>query len=171
MRKQDLLGLSLDREAINVRAVAQAPVSVYEATSILNTLELFKRKPVHMAVVVDEFGSLQGVVTQTDLLEAIAGDLPDPQGSNEPECVCRDDGSFVCDGSMSVYDVKEILGLEKIPCGGYHTLAGLALSQIGRIPSAGDGFDFGGWRFKISEMEGPRIDKLLATKALGCKGV
>jgi predicted tellurium resistance membrane protein TerC/CBS domain-containing protein len=82
-RKQDLLDLSLAGRAIDVRAATRAPVSIYEATSILNTLELFKRTPVHMALVVDEYGNLQGVVTQTDLLEAIAGDLPDPQDDLE----------------------------------------------------------------------------------------
>src|SRR5215469_982122 len=103
-RKQDLLDLGLAGRAIDVRLATQASVSIYQATSILNTLELFKNTPVHMALVVDEYGNLQGVVTQTDLLEAIAGDLPDPQGANDPECAHRDDGSFVCEGSMPVYE-------------------------------------------------------------------
>jgi predicted tellurium resistance membrane protein TerC/CBS domain-containing protein len=85
VRKQDLLNLSIDGKAVDVRAVTQAPVIVYEATSILDTLELFKRTPVHMAIVVNEYGGLKGVVTQTDLLEAIAGDLADPQGGTRPE--------------------------------------------------------------------------------------
>jgi len=104
-----------------------------------------------MALVVDEYGNLQGVVTQTDLLEAIAGDLPDPQGANDPECVHREDGSFVCEGSMSVYDVKEVLGLGEIPRAEYHTLAGFALSQLGRVPEPGDHFDFAGWRLEQNQ--------------------
>jgi CBS domain containing-hemolysin-like protein len=161
-RKQDLLDLSLAGGAIDVRVAARPPVTIYEATSILNTLELFKCTPVHMALVVDEYGNLQGIVTQTDLLEAIAGDLPDPQGINDPECIHRDDGSFVCKGSMSVYDIKELLGLDEVPRAEYHTLAGFALSQLRRVPEPGDQFDFAGWRFEIVKMDGPRSGQLLA---------
>jgi predicted tellurium resistance membrane protein TerC len=87
VRKQDLLDLCLESRALDVRTVAWPPVVVDEATSILKTLELFMHTPVHIAVVVDENGSLQGVVTQTNLLEAIAGDLPDPQGKTGPGAV------------------------------------------------------------------------------------
>jgi len=118
-----------------------------------------------MALVVDEYGNLQGVVTQTDLLEAIAGDLPDPQGANDPECAHRDDGSFVCEGSMSVYEVKEMLGVEEIPGAEYHTLAGFARSRLGRVPQPGDHFDFAGWRFEIINMDGARIGQLLAARS------
>ncbi|MGH7935158.1 MAG: TerC family protein [Candidatus Binataceae bacterium] len=165
VRKQDLLDLSIENKAMDVRAVTRAPVLVYEATSILKTLELFKLTPVHMAVVVDEYGSLLGVVTQTDLLEAIAGDLPDPQGQKGPESLRRQDGSFVLDASISIYQATELLGLKELPPGDYHTLAGFVLLQAGKIPQTGDHLNFGGWRFEILEMDGPRIAKLLATQA------
>jgi CBS domain containing-hemolysin-like protein len=165
VRKQDLLDLCLDSKALDVRAAAQSPVIIYEAASILNTLGLFKRAPIHAAIIVDEYGSLRGVVTQTDLLEAIAGDLPDPRVGSEPEFVRSKDDAFIFDAGISIHSVKELLELKGIPRGSYHTLAGFALSQMGRVPIAGESFDFGGWRFKISEMEGARIGKLLATRA------
>ncbi|MGH7987705.1 MAG: TerC family protein [Candidatus Binataceae bacterium] len=162
VRKQDLLDLRIDGKPLNVRAAAQPPVVVYEGASILNTVELFKRKPVHMAVVVGEYGSLQGIVTQTDLLEAIAGDLPDAQSGDESEFTRRDDGSFIFDATISIYDVKDILGLAELPRGGYHTLAGFVLDRIGQIPSVEDAFNFGGWQFQIFAMDRMRIVKVLA---------
>jgi CBS domain containing-hemolysin-like protein len=165
-RKQDLLDLSLAGTAINVRAATRAPVSVYEGASILNTIEFFKRRPIDIALVVDEYGNFQGVVTQTDLLEAIAGDLPDPQGISRPKYERCGDGSFVCEGSMSVYDIKQLLELKEIPHGQYQTLAGFAWSQLGRVPQVGDHFSVGGWRFEIIKMNGPRIDQLCATRTL-----
>jgi putative hemolysin len=164
VRKQDLLDHCIESRALDVRAVARPPVVVYEVTSILKTLELFKQTPVHMAVVINEYGSLQGVVTQTDLLEAIAGDLPDPHGTNGPEAVPRPDGSFVLDAAISINNAKELLGLTDLSPRDYHTVAGFALSQLGRVPDPGDQFDFAGWRFEIVKMDGPRIGQLLATR-------
>ena len=138
-------------------------LAIYEATSILKALELFKLAPVHMAAVVDEYGSLEGVVTQTDLLEAIAGDLPDGV-QKEPEIVKREDGSFLLDAAISIEEAKEALGLENIPIGDYQTLTGLALVQTGEVPKVKDRFEFGGWRFEIVKMEGARISKLSATR-------
>ncbi len=164
VRKQDLLGLCIQNRPLDVRAVARPPVIVYEATSILNTLELFKNTPVHLAVVIDEYGSLQGVVTQTDLLEAIAGDLPDPQGKAGHEVVNRPDGSFVLDALISIYDAKELLGLADLSPRDYHTVAGFVLSQMGRVPESGDHFDFADWRFEVVKMDGPRIGQVLVTR-------
>jgi CBS domain containing-hemolysin-like protein len=164
LRKEELLTVCLDGTPIDIRALTRPAVMVYRSASILSTLELFKREPVHAAVVVDEYGALQGVVTQTDLLEAIAGDLPDPANDGEPEVVRRSDDSFTLDGAISVYELKDILGLGQVPKGDYQTLAGFALSQLGRIPSLGEGFDFGGWHFEIAGMQGARISKVLATK-------
>jgi CBS domain containing-hemolysin-like protein len=164
VRKQDLLDHCIESRALDVRAVARPPVVVYEVTSILKTLELFKQTPVHMAVVINEYGSLQGVVTQTDLLEAIAGDLPDPQGKTGPEAVPRPDGSFVLDAAISVYDAKELLGLTDLSPRDYNTVADFVLSQLGRVPDPGDHFDFAEWRFEVVKMDGPRIGQLLATR-------
>jgi CBS domain containing-hemolysin-like protein len=100
-------------------------------------------------------------VTQTDLLEAIAGELPEVEGE-EPGIVERADNSLLIDGMMSAPDAFERLGLRKLPEGDYHTVAGFALDQLGHLPKAGESFEFEGWRFEIIDLDGRRIDKILA---------
>jgi magnesium and cobalt exporter, CNNM family len=119
-----------------------------------------------LATILDEYGALQGIITQTDLLEAIAGDLPDVEGE-EPEVIEREDGSLLIDGMMSAQDAFDRLGLKTRPEGDFHTVAGFALFQFGRLPHVGERFDYEGWRFEVVDLDGRRIDKVLAlpTKA------
>lgn len=160
--KKDLLDRLLDGEAADPMAVIREPLVVLDSTPIVRILEQFKSAPVRMAVVVDEFGSIDGIVTQTDLLEVIAGNLPDLEG---PEVVEREDGSLLLDGMMPAADAFTKLGLRGAAGdAGFHTIAGFALSQLGRIPECGDRFDYEDWRFEIMDMDGRRIDKLLATR-------
>jgi CBS domain containing-hemolysin-like protein len=117
-----------------------------------------------MAIVVDEYGSLEGIVTQTDLLEAIAGDIPETD-DDEPMVVERQDGSLLIDGMMPAVDAFERLGLTERPdTDDFSTLAGFVIFQLGRIPTAGDGFERGGWRFEVVDMDGRRVDKILAER-------
>ncbi|VTZ28537.1 Hemolysin [Methylocella tundrae] len=167
--KKDLLDQVLRGETLDPMAVIREPLVVHEATSIFRVLEQFKKAPVRLAAVVDEYGSLEGIVTQTDLLEAIAGDLPDVEGE-EPDVVERDDGSLLIDGMMPAHDAFSRLTLRAPPGDAdFHTIAGFALSQLGRLPEVGEHFDYRGWRFEIVDMDGRRIDKLLAqrTASLG----
>ncbi|VFU08677.1 hemolysin family protein [Methylocella tundrae] len=167
--KKDLLDQVLRGETLDPMAVIREPLVVHEATSIFRVLEQFKKAPVRLAAVVDEYGSLEGIVTQTDLLEAIAGDLPDVEGE-EPDIVERDDGSLLIDGAMPAHDAFSRLILRAPPGDAdFHTIAGFALCQLGRLPEVGEHFDYGGWRFEIVDMDGRRIDKLLAqrTASLG----
>ncbi|GGA98940.1 hemolysin [Brucella endophytica] len=161
--KKDLLDLVLDGKPLDPMAVMREPVIVHESMSVFRVLEQFKSAPVRLAIVIDEYGSLEGIVTQTDLLEAIAGDLPDVEGE-EPDVVEREDGSLLIDGMMPAYDAFQRLGMVPPEDGDYHTLAGFALFQLGRLPEAGDYFEYGGWRFEIVDMDGRRIDKLLTTR-------
>jgi CBS domain containing-hemolysin-like protein len=116
-----------------------------------------------MAVVVDEYGSLEGIVTQTDLLEAIAGDIPEV--GEEPDVVERADGSLLIDGMMPAREAFERLDLSETPdSDDFNTLAGYVIFQLGRIPAAGDAFEAGGWRFEVVDMDGRRVDKVLAVK-------
>jgi CBS domain containing-hemolysin-like protein len=105
---------------------------------------------------------LQGIVTQTDLLEAIAGELPEIEGE-EPGIVERADGSLLIDGMLSAPDAFDRLGLKERPEGDFHTVAGFALSALGHLPQAGEEFEYEGWRFEIIDLDGRRIDKVLAT--------
>jgi len=108
---------------------------------------------------------LEGVVTQTDLLEAIAGDLPEIEGE-EPDIVEREDGSLLIDGMMSALDAFDHLGFGSRPAAGdFHTIAGFAVFQLQHLPEAGEHFDYDGWRFEIVDMDGRRIDKLLARRS------
>lgn len=107
---------------------------------------------------------VNGVVAQTDLLAAIAGDLPELEGE-DPSILQREEGSLLVDGMTSAFDLWPSLGLRSPPeVGGYHTVAGIVLSRLGRVPSAGDRFEYEGWRFEVVDMDGRRIDKLLVTR-------
>ncbi|PWK63272.1 hemolysin family protein [Aminobacter sp. AP02] len=160
--KKDLLEQVLDGKPLDPLSVIREPVIVHEGTAIFRVLEQFKKAPVRLAIVIDEYGSLEGIVTQTDLLEAIAGDLPGVEGE-EAEIVVREDGSLLIDGMMLAHDAFARLGFRSGSAeGDFHTIAGFALAQLGHLPEAGEAFDYEGWRFEIIDMDGKRIDKLLA---------
>jgi CBS domain containing-hemolysin-like protein len=160
--KKDLLDQVLDGGKVRPMAVIKQPLVLHEGTSVVRVLDSFKASPVRLAIVIDEYGSLEGIVTQTDLLEAIAGDLP---GSDqEPEIVVREDGSLLVDAMMPAFEAFERLGLRDRPDADFHTLAGFALHQLQHIPEAGEVFEFDGWRFEVIDMDGMRIDKILATR-------
>ena len=162
--KKDLLDQVLDGQALDPTAIIREPLVVHESTPIFKVLEQFKKVPARMVTIVDEYGSLKGIVTQTDLLEAIAGDLPDAKGE-EPAVIEREDGSLLIDGTMSAREVLDRLGVRMRPAAGaFHTIAGFALSRLGHLPEVGEHFDFDGWRFEIVDMDGRRIDKLLVNR-------
>ncbi|GAU80166.1 hemolysin family protein [Bosea sp. BIWAKO-01] len=162
--KRDLLDQVLDGKALDPMAVICDPVIVHETTPIFRVLERFKKAPVRLAIVIDEYGGLDGIVTQTDLLEAIAGDLPDVEGE-EPDIVERDDGSLLIDGMMPAHDAFNRLGFRlRSAEGDFHTIAGFALARLEHLPEIGEHFDYAGWRFEIVDMDGRRIDKLLAQR-------
>ena len=154
LRKQDLL--SETGPFPNVSRVVQKPLVIHESTPILRTLDLFRKQPIHTAVIVDEYGSVQGVVTRTDLLEAVAGDLPSLDGSTQPIVAKRDDGSFLVDGTRSFSDVAERIGRDDVPPGDFVTLGGFLMWKLKQV-HLGDYVDWGGWRFEVADMEGHRI--------------
>lgn len=162
--KKDLLDQVLDGKPLDPLVAMREPVVVHEGTPIFRVLEHFKRAPVRLAMVIDEYGSLDGIVTQTDLLEAIAGDLPATE-DEEPDIVAREDGSLLIDGMMPAHEAFESLGFRTRPGeGDFHTIAGFALSCLGHLPETGEQFEHDGWRFEIIDMDGRRIDKLLARR-------
>jgi putative hemolysin len=161
--KKDLLDQLLDGRPLDPLGIIREPLILHEATPVFRVLERFKSAPVRLATIVDEYGSLEGIVTQTDLLEAFAGELPDLE-TEEPDVIEREDGSLLIDGMMSAHDAFERLRLQERPQdGGYHTIAGFALHILGHLPDVGESFEFDGWRFEIVDMDGRRIDKILAT--------
>jgi putative hemolysin len=139
------------------------PLIVHEATPVLRLLEMFRENPVHMAVVVDEYGVLEGIVTPTDILTAIAGELPEDQTDiEEASAVRREDGSWLIDGMLGIHEAERIL--ERKDMRGdedFETLAGFVLARLARIPQIGDHFEWDGLRFEIVDMDGRRIDRIL----------
>ncbi len=163
--KQDLLDQVLAGQEFDPMAVLAKPLLVHENVPIFRVLELFKQAPVRLAVVVDEYGGLEGVVSQADLLEVLTGDLAEADGE-APDVVARGDGSLLIDGMASAHEILDRLGIRQRSGGGrFHTIAGFALAEFGRLPATGDSFTCEGWRFEVVDMDGRRIDKLLATPA------
>jgi putative hemolysin len=160
VRKQDLLEQVLDGHAVDVERALQPPLIVPEGASILRTLDLFRRTPVNTSLVVDEYGTVQGIVTRTDLLAAVAGDLPDVDVLPEPKVTRREDGSFLMDASMPIADLK-LHGFADLPRGDFVTLAGFVLAQLGHVPKADDQFNWNGWNFQVIEMDGRRVGKIV----------
>lgn len=163
LRKQDLLDQLLDGKPLKVEAAMREPIVVHEGLAILKVLEAFRTKPVRMAIVVDEYGSLEGIVTQTDLLEAMAGEIPEP--GEERQVVERPDGALLVDGMMPAREAFERLGFSGRPRSDeFSTLAGFIIVQLGRIPAEGDAVETEGWRLAVVDMDGRRIDKVLAQR-------
>lgn len=164
--KQELLDQALDGQTLDPLAVIRAPRIVPETTPVFRVLGHFKQNPIRLAAVLDEYGTLQGIVTQTDLLEAIAGELPDVE-AGEPDIVEHDDGSLPIDGLMPAHDAFDGLGIRVQPDRGFHTIARFALMQLAHLQEAEETFAYKSWCFEIIDMDGTRIDKLLARRQPG----
>ena len=164
VRKQDFLGAALGAEPLDLARVLRQPVSVPASASVLDALKIFQRAPVELLLVVDEYGTFRGVLTRTDLLEAIAGDLPDAHGDPaQPQALA--DGALLLDGAMPADALQEQLGLERLPPGEYGTAAGLVLALAGRIPDKGEQLEWGGWSFEVHALQDNRIRRLIARRA------
>jgi putative hemolysin len=151
---------------INLEAAIKTPLYVHESTKVLKLLEMFKSSVVHMAIVLDEHGSVQGIVTPTDILTGITGELPEVEADIEPAAKQREDGSWLLDAQMPVFEVERVLGVTGLAVDDaeYTTLAGFVLSQLGHIPPVGETFQWKNWRFEVVGLDGRRIDKVLATQ-------
>jgi CBS domain containing-hemolysin-like protein len=165
--KKDLLDQALDGVPVDPMAQIREPLVVPETMPIVRVLEEFKKRPVRLALVVDEYGSLEGIVTQTDLLEAIAGDLPEAM-DEQPDVIDREDRSLLMEGMMPAHDAADRLGISLgDERGDFHTLAGFVLHRLARIPAPGDKFVYQGWRFEVVDMDGQRIKQLLVSRISG----
>lgn len=154
----------------DIRAAVMKPAFVPETLPVLKLLESFRESGVHIALVTDEYGSIQGLITLHDILEAIVGDVRSPGEPVETPVVVREDGSWLIDGSTPVEDIKDILSLQSLPGedeGHYRTLAGLIMYILNRIPTAGDYFKLGGLRYEVVDMDGKRVDKVLVMRVPG----
>ncbi|TAL29195.1 MAG: HlyC/CorC family transporter [Alphaproteobacteria bacterium] len=164
LRRQDILDQALDGVPPDPLTLVREVLIVHDDTPVLEVFEQFKTHPIRMAAIVDANNELKGIVTQTDLLEAIIGYIPAAEGE-EPEAVQQNGNSWMMDGGMLVAAAFDQLQIrERPPHGNFHTLAGFALFQLQRIPVAGESFIWHGWKFAIAAMKGRRIEKLLVSK-------
>jgi putative hemolysin len=138
---------------------------VSDSTNALRLLEIFREEQQTVGLVVDEYGDIQGLVSLNDLIGAVLGRIQDSESSeDEPSIVQRADNSWLIDGRVSADELKELLGLQALPNEeeqGYTTAAGMVIAHYGRIPHAGEFFDWQRWRIEVVDLDGARIDKLL----------
>nr|WP_295382741.1 hemolysin family protein [Pseudoxanthomonas sp.] len=139
------------------------PLFVSESTHAMKLLEIFREEQQSLALVVDEYGEIQGLVTISDLMGAVVGRLQAAENTEDDALVVmRDDGSLLVDGSLPNDDLRELLGGVNLPDDDeYNTIAGLVIEHFGRIPHVGEAFELDGWRFEVVDLDGARVDKLL----------
>ncbi|NNU81766.1 HlyC/CorC family transporter [Halovulum dunhuangense] len=143
----------------------EAPV-VQDGMAALDVLETLRKSPAHMVLVYDEYGHFEGIITPMDILQAIAGEFPEGEEA-EPRLVAREDGSLLVAGWMPADEFADRTGLALEEDRDFETVAGLVIDRMGRLPDLGDHLDLGPWRIEVVDLDGRRIDKLLATKRAG----
>jgi putative hemolysin len=161
---KDLWAQSSASHRPDIKSLVTPALFVPEGLTVYKVLELFKQAMTHAALVIDEYGNLQGIITLHDILEAIVGDLPSFHTNGDAEAVQREDGSWLLDALLPVDKFKEMFQIEEMPGedkGYYDTLGGFMLVQFGHIPSPGANFHWNGIRFEVVDMDGQRIDKVL----------
>lgn len=162
---KSLLRIARDGAAAGLEAAIEEPLYVIDTMPGMRLLDRMRQTSVHMAIVVDEYGSFEGVVTPMDILQAIAGDLPERAEDREPLAVERADGSWLLDGGLPIDEAKRLLAPLAVPDGAdYTTLAGYLLHRLGHIPEQGETVETPGWRFEIVDLDARRIDKVIASK-------
>ncbi|CAA7615908.1 hemolysin family protein [Magnetospirillum sp. SS-4] len=163
VQAKTVLHALLDGGALDVAGLVEPLEVVHDNGPALRVLDTLRGSAIHMALVVDEYGSVQGVVTPSDILGAIAGRLEDGDGDEGESLVRRDDGSFLVDGDMAADLVAERIGCRIMDedDADYATVAGFILAKSRTIPATGDSFVWGGWRFEVVDMDGRRIDKVM----------
>lgn len=168
LRTADLLKVALAGESLEIDRYLRPPLYVPEGVSTTHLLESFRKARQQCALIVDEYGELQGLVTLTDVLTSIVGDLPSSDTLEEQDIVQRDDGSWLIDGSVPIERLKAGIGFDDGLPGedenAYNTLGGLVMYVLGRIPAVADQFEVAGCRFEVVDMDKNRVDKVLLVK-------
>ena len=167
VRGRTLLAAQLGDGPRDIEALLQPPLFVGESTRALKLIEQFKSTGIHIALVTDEFGGIEGLVTLNDMMEAIVGDLSTGQDREDPMIIVRQDGSLLLDGALDIADFKDLVGKGRLPDevrGGYQTLGGFVMHYLEHIPRAGDGFEWDDLRIEVVDMDGNRVDKLMVSR-------
>ncbi len=163
IKARDLLLESLHGEPLRLKLNLQSVTYVPETSHASRALEIFKSGQAEMLIVVDEFGSVQGLLTISDILEEIVGDIED----GEPQATQRQDGSWLLDGMIDIDDFKEIFNIRHMPDETeYETLGGFLMTQLGRVPTETDMVDWNGLHFEVVDMDGNRVDKVMVVSQI-----
>jgi putative hemolysin len=164
---KDLLSQTFCGEELSLEAHIRTPVFVPKSMSGLRILELFKKAGTHIALVIDEYGGVLGLITINDILEHIVGDMPLADEPDEAMAVQREDGSWLIDGMLPVDELKELLSVADLPLEdreNYQTAGGFVTSYLERIPAVSESFIWSGWRFEVLDMDRSRVDKILVSQ-------
>lgn len=159
--KRDIADALMAGQPLDLLSIVQEPIYIPVTTSLLLALERFKESRLHMAFVINEYGGFEGVLTPTDLLEMIAGDLNEGHDDDRLMIVRREDGSFLVDGRADLVELGDAIGEDFETGSGFHTVAGLILHKLGRFPKEGEIVTLGRFKVEIVDMDERRIDKLL----------
>ncbi|HMT22086.1 MAG TPA: hemolysin family protein [Promineifilum sp.] len=166
VQAKDLLSGRCSDTPFDLRDTLQPPLFLPETMLALRALERFKQTGIQVALLVDEFGGIEGLVTLIDMMEAIVGDIPTLEEIAEPPVVMREDGSYLVEGYLNVDDLKDLLLADELPNEeDFQTLGGFVVSLIGRLPRVSDHVVWGGYRFEIVDMDGNRVDKVLISRS------
>ncbi|HEX7968069.1 MAG TPA: hemolysin family protein [Stellaceae bacterium] len=161
---KDLFTAMLAGRPFDLRAALRPPLYIPNTVTALRALEIFKKSGSPMALVVDEYGDFEGVVTLHDILQSLVGDIADPSDAGEQAVVRRDDGSWLVDGMVTIDEVKDLTGLPRLPgeeSGEFQTLGGFMMARINRVPKVADRINVEGFRFEVVDMDGRRVDRVL----------
>jgi putative hemolysin len=168
LRTADLLKRALNGEKLEIESFLRPPLYMPEGVTTTHLLENFRKARQQCALIVDEYGELQGLVTLTDVLTSIVGELPSSDVSEEQDIVERADGSWLVDGSVAIERLKLVIRIEDDLPGedenAFNTLGGLVMFVLGRIPAVADRFEAAGCRFEVLDMDKNRVDKVLLTR-------
>jgi putative hemolysin len=171
LQVKDVLDADVRGERPDARALIRAAPHVADTADALDVVDIIKASAVHMALVHDEYGHFAGVVTSADILEAIIGHFRTDKGPPEPDIVQREDGSLLLSGLMPVDEMADRLSIQIPQQRAYHSVADFVLHQIGHLPAVGESVDSQGWRFEVVDLDGNRIDKIIASRvAVGRRG-
>ena len=161
---KDLYTATLAGRPFDLRPALRPPLFVPNTVTALRALEIFKKSGAPMALVVDEYGDFEGVVTLHDILQSLVGDIADPADADSQAVVRRDDGSWLVDGMVTVDEVRDLTGLPRLPgedSDDFQTLGGFMMARINRVPKVADRIMVDGFRFEVVDMDGRRVDRVL----------
>ena len=161
---KELLATSFAGKPLDLRTAVKPPLYLPNTVTALRALEIFKKSGEPLAIVIDEYGDFEGIVTLNDIMQSLVGDIAVPGDQEDPAVVQREDGSWLVDGMTTIDEVKDLLGLTELPgddSGDFHTLGGFLMGRLNRVPSVADYVTVGDYRFEVVDMDGRRVDRVL----------